>query len=192
MRQSSSRELFDYWNGLRGTRSAPDRSQIDPAAIRAVMSDVMMLEVDLANGFPVRMSGTRVDALLGAPHAGRRFLDLWSRDDAHAVAAMLLTVVDGVCPIVAGASAHADDYAPLAVEILLLPLRYNGKTHARILAAMTPIARPRWFGLVPVSELKIESFRVVDADAYPRGQVAQLAAARQHRHLRVYDGGLPA
>jgi hypothetical protein len=193
MRQASSRALFDYWNGLRGARCAPERSLIDPAAIREIMPDAFILEVDLAGGFPVRMSGTRVDALVGAPQNGRRFLDLWPKGDGHAIAAMLLTVSDGACPIVAGAAAQATDYAPIDVEMMFLPLRNDGKTHARIIGVMSPIARPRWFGLVPVSEFKINSFRVIDADAFSRDLgVPQSENARQHRHLRVFEGGLTA
>ena len=193
MRQASSRALFDYWNGLRGARCAPERARIDPAAIRDVMPDTFMLEIDLAGGFPFRMSGTRVDALVGRAQHGCRFLDLWPKGDAHAVAAMLLTVADGACPIVAGALAHPIDYAPLDVEIMLLPLRHNGETHARIIGAMAPIARPRWLGLVPVTEFKINSFRVIDADAFPREAAVPLREpARQHRHLRVYEGGQTA
>lgn len=192
MRHSSSRTLFSYWNDLRGARSAPDRQKVDPAAIREIVSDTFLLEVDLAGGFPVRMSGTRVDALLGHPQNGRRFLDLWPKADAHAVAAMLLTVADGVCPVVAGATALTADYAPNAVELLLLPLRHHGRTHSRILGAMTPVARPRWFGLVPVSELRVDSFRVIDADNYPRGVLPAPEPARRHRHLSIYEGGVPA
>ena len=192
MRQASSKALFDYWNALRGARSAPERAKIDPAAIRDVMPDTFMLEVDPAAGFPVRMSGTRMDALLGQAQNGRRFLDLWPKADAHAVAAMLLTVADGVCPIVAGAAAHAADYLPLDLEIMLLPLRQSGRAQGRILGSMVPVTRPRWLGLVAAQDLRVHSFRVIDADAIPRQTPTPRAPARPRGHLHVYDGGLSA
>ena len=165
---------------------------LDPAAIREVMPDTFMLEVDLGAGFPVRMSGTRIDALLGQPQNGRRFLDLWPKADGHAVAAMLLTVADGVCPIVAGAAAHAADYLPIDLEIMLLPLRHNGRTQGRILGSLVPVTRPRWLGLVAAKDLRVNSFRVIDADAIARDLPPPRTPARHHLHLQVYDGGLNA
>lgn len=192
MRQAGSKTLFDYWNGLRGERSAPPRTLIDPAEIREVMPDTFMLEVDLAAGFPVRMSGTRVDALFGWPQNGRAFLDLWPKADAHAVAAMLLTVAEGVCPIVAGAAAHAADYLPLDLEIMLLPLRSTGRMQGRILGSIVPVTRPRWLGLVAAQDLRVHSFRVIDADAILRNTPPVTTLARPRGHLHVYDGGLSA
>ena len=40
------RELFDYWDALRGTRTAPDRSEIDPGAIRASLPNMFVLGLD--------------------------------------------------------------------------------------------------------------------------------------------------
>jgi hypothetical protein len=43
MRQASTRDLFGYWNALRGSRKAPDRSEINPGEIRASLPDVFLL-----------------------------------------------------------------------------------------------------------------------------------------------------
>jgi hypothetical protein len=34
MKHPSSREFFAYWDKMRGTASAPDRSDIEPSAVR--------------------------------------------------------------------------------------------------------------------------------------------------------------
>ena len=44
MKHPSNRELFEYWNERRGTRLAPERADIDPAAIRKVLGDTFVLE----------------------------------------------------------------------------------------------------------------------------------------------------
>ncbi|MFZ0730314.1 MAG: PAS domain-containing protein, partial [Methylovirgula sp.] len=91
MRQAATRELFDYWNRLRGERGAPERSEVDLAAISKLLADTFLLEIDVAHRFPFLMSGSRVNALFCAEQKSRSFLDLWSPRDAHNVAAVLLT-----------------------------------------------------------------------------------------------------
>ena len=51
MKHASTRALFDYWNRKRGRRTAPDRSDIDPADIRHVLGDTFMLAADFADEF---------------------------------------------------------------------------------------------------------------------------------------------
>ena len=63
MKLAASRELFAYWNALRGARSAPERDDVDPGAIRGVLADTFILEFDPAAGFPLRVVGTRTNAL---------------------------------------------------------------------------------------------------------------------------------
>ena len=43
MKHSSNRELFEYWNKRRGRRSAPERGEIEPGAIRHVLADTFIL-----------------------------------------------------------------------------------------------------------------------------------------------------
>ena len=42
MKHPSNRELFDYWNERRGERLAPERADIEPAAIRQVLGDTFV------------------------------------------------------------------------------------------------------------------------------------------------------
>ena len=49
-----------------------------------------------------------------------------------------MTVTDGACPVVAGAVAAPRGQEPIAFELLYLPLRHYGRTHARILGIVTP------------------------------------------------------
>ena len=43
MKHESIRQLFDYWNERRGTREAPERSDIEPGAIRRALADTFIL-----------------------------------------------------------------------------------------------------------------------------------------------------
>ena len=162
MKHEGTRELFAYWNKLRGERAAPERSEIDPAAIRNILADTFMLDVDLSQRFPFRLAGTRVNGLFDAEQKGRSFLDLWHAEERRNVAAVLLTVADGACPVVAGSKAAPSGHADCAFELLFQPLRHFGKTHSRILGMITLPAQPPWLGLLPVEPMALRSLRIVE------------------------------
>jgi len=63
MKHAASRELYAYWEAKRGTRPAPERAEIEPGAIRGILSDTFILALDRGLGRPVRLAGTRVCAL---------------------------------------------------------------------------------------------------------------------------------
>lgn len=196
MRQQATRELYAYWNGLRRQRAAPDRADIDPAAIRSILSDTFMIEADRDSLFPLRLSGARVNALWARDLKGRSFLDLWGEDSAN-VAAVLRTVMDGACPVVAGAQTRLASRAPVDVELLLLPLRHHGRTHARVLGSLVTGDIPEWIGLIPIERLELRSLRIlagvqpaVDLPLMHRQPGGIDRRARATPTFRLIQGGL--
>ena len=193
MRHETSRELFGYWNRARKDRASPERDDIDPAAIRNVLADTFLLEPGRDGQFRIRLSGTRLDALWLDDLKGRPFLDLWG-DDRHSIAAALWTVMDGTSPVVIGARTGPAGRLAMAAEILLLPLRYHGKTHERLLGALTLAQMPPWIGLVPVERLRLVSLRIIEpgvAAALPvlRRTRDEDEAVERRGHLTIYNGG---
>ena len=65
MKHAASRELYAYWQEKRGARPAPERTDIEPGAIRAVLADAFILALDRGAGHPIRLAGTRMCALFG-------------------------------------------------------------------------------------------------------------------------------
>jgi hypothetical protein len=161
MKQSTTRNLFSYWNKLRAGRMAPERDAIDPAAIPSLLLDTFILEVDPGRTLPVRVAGARMASLFTRELKGLPFTQLFGDDDRDCLAAIIESVLDEPTPAVAGVSAAPPGRAPLDMELLLLPLRHHGKTHARILGALTPSAIPGWLGLVETAPLNIVSLRVI-------------------------------
>jgi hypothetical protein len=161
MRQAATQELYSYWNHLRGARLSPERDEIDPTAIRHILADTMILEVDEMRRFPVRISGTRLNALFLDEQKGGSFVDLFAPEDRSAASLMISSVIDGARPVVAGLTAEPDGERAASLELLLLPLRHHGKTHARVLGMLTPTSIPVWFGLRPVGCLRLVAMRFI-------------------------------
>src|SRR5882757_4769941 len=125
MKHPSIRHLFDYWNGRRGRRVAPARSDIDPRAIRHVLADTFILSGDPRRGYQFRLAGTRVCSLFGRELKGEAFLDLWSLASRDEVGTMLATVADEAVGVVVDAAGMSAAGATLSLELLLLPLSYG-------------------------------------------------------------------
>jgi hypothetical protein len=196
MRQQVSKDLFAYWSELKGARTAPDRADIDPMAIRQILADTFIIEVDQSGVFPMRLSGTRLNALWLREQKGHSFVDLWRDEDRSGVGAALSTVIDGACPIVAGARALAPGDATLELELLLLPLRHFGKTHSRVLGALSPTHQPEWLGVHRAGPLELVSLRVIGS-GFARQKSHDVVSfqsahmVRQRPKLVVYQGDKP-
>jgi len=176
MRQAATQELYSYWNRLRGARLSPEREEIDPSAIRHILADTMILEADDERQFPIRISGTRLNALFCDEQKGASLVSLFAPEDRAGVSAMIEAVLDGQRPAVAGLMAEAELGEDAPLELLLLPLRHRGKTHARLLASLTPQALPSWFGLRAARALRLVAMRFLDSsEAIASSALAQAA-----------------
>ena len=158
---ATSQELYSYWNLLRGARRAPERSQIDPGAIRGVLADTFILEIDAPRRYPLRISGARTNALFLRELRGAAFLDLWQEADQREIAAVLSIVAGEAVAVVAGVSAAPEGLRPVELELLLLPLRHRGDTHSRVLGACSPAFLPSWIGLIAAAPMRLASLRVL-------------------------------
>lgn len=199
MKHEATRTLFDYWNRLRGARTAPERSEVEFAAIRHLLADMFMLEVDAEHRFPFVLSGTRVNALGCTEQKGCSFLELWAEPEQRAIAAVLLTVIDASCPVLATANAAPEDWPVHEIEILFLPLGRPGHERARILGLISPSAPPRWLGLRAVKNMSLASLHPVERESVTRRFEARTpfapAAApdtgteTKKPYLKILDGG---
>jgi hypothetical protein len=192
MKHPSSRALFEHWNERRGGRLAPERSEIEPAAIRKALGDTFMLEC----GFDwtrFRIAGTRLCALFGRELKGESFIKLWQPTAQTAIRELFVIVVEEKVGVVASASgATRDDMLlPVQLELTLLPLAAPIRGDARVMGALAPMAVPYWLGAKAIGPLTLGVFRhigpVVDEITPPRLQAAD---GRIKHGLTVYDGGL--
>lgn len=165
MKNPSTRLVFDYWDTLRGERSAPERGEIEPGALRHALADTFVLENEPI-GPVFRLAGTRLCALFGRELRGRAFTALWPDVEAQGdLRRLVQTVMDETAGAVAGLSAQTQNGATVHLELLLLPLRYRGRTHARILGALSPTLSPEWLGLDTLDSMRMISLRMIWPDA---------------------------
>ena len=152
MKHTSTRLIFDYWNRQRGERSAPTRSEIDPAAIRHALGDIFMLAADFIDGIGFWLAGTRVCALFGREIKGERFNALWSEASRAQISNIGNAAVNEAIGAVAGVTGRTEKGAETELELLLLPIDHDGRTRVRALGSLAPLAQPYWLGAEPIVE----------------------------------------
>lgn len=191
MKHLSIRQIFAYWDHRRGERIAPDRNEIEPAAIRTALGDSIILAGDSERNLAFRLAGTRVCALFCRELKGELFIDLWAMESRPMLRDIVSAVMSEGIGIVAGVSARAESDLPVDLELLLLPLSFQQNLRRRMLGALAPIGAPYWLGIRPLGPLKLGAFRHLGPaiTTTPR-LLAGAESPRMNRRFVVYDGGL--
>lgn len=220
MQKKNTRALYDYWNTLRGSRSAPDRRNIDPTQIKSTLANTFILEtndreLDEVEDFSFRLAGSHLCSTFCRELKGRSFSQLWHVKDRDAIDTLIHAVTEDHAVALVTFQGTTAVGTQAAFETILLPLRHNGSTNARILGAMTVIDEPYWLGVQPIIEQRITGLRLIwpddhsmqretqDLSAMVRSDVAageNIAptplpaqihgiSARRYAHLAVIDGG---
>lgn len=153
MKHQTSRDVFAYWDRLRGAAVLPDRRDFDPLAVRDSLDWIVMIDTDVSSGAPIRVAGSGVSALFGRELRGSSFVSLWRlRDRAETIdwieAACLAETPSCESLLVAPL-----DRDPVAMELLILPFRHLDVAAARALCVLSVDPTPRWAGLMPLAPL---------------------------------------
>ncbi|MFC7053783.1 PAS domain-containing protein [Hansschlegelia quercus] len=200
MKSAATKELFGYWNRLRGARAAPERADVDPAEIRSILGDTFILAADVAEGFPFRLAGSGVCSVAGRELKNEPFLDLWRGPDRATLLGSLATVSDDAAVAVVGAQGVTELGRRIDLEIALLPLRHRGQTHSRILGSMTPVETPYWLGVCEITRFELTSLRMIwpsgrrrplmDPNEAAIPEIGVIAGiGRKIGRFMVFDGG---
>lgn len=137
MKDKIIKDLFSYWDQLRGKRLAPNRSEIDPRKIKSTLEHTFILEV-VKNGAPrFRLAGIEVCDLLGMELRGMPIDALFEPVDRK----ILSKIVDDVfqTPHIALLRLEGQLAGGRSVlgHMILMPLRDENGELTRILGAAT-------------------------------------------------------
>src|SRR5438309_816162 len=167
MKHPSSQQFFACWDEVRGSEAAPARSAFEPGPVRHLLGDSFVLAYEHAGGFPFRVAGTRLCALLGSDVKGKPFDELWRRDSRKEVEDLI-----GM---------------PLFMELLLLPFANRPQMPASLTGVLAPLTVPAVPDYGGVRELALSSWRHVGHRPQSIGKrvLRKISAARG---FMVYEG----
>jgi hypothetical protein len=181
MKHPSNRAFFNYWDDKRGTERAPDRSEIEPHALRELLGDIFVLAYE-DEGFPFRVAGTRVCALFGHDVKNQSFSALFAPESRGEIEEIVSAVAEETLPAIAGITAASQEGGPVHLELLLLP--FNNRQHTPI--SLTGLLAPFDECHGVLADLRVTSWRYLHQPEkiVPR-VVRKLAIARG---FMVYEG----
>lgn len=201
MRSKTTREIYAYWNALRGQRDVPARSQIEPARIRHILPDLFILERTQRGDIRFRLAGTRICGLFARELRGSRFDALWLGSQTATLETIASDVMARNTPVLLTADAAAGAADPLSAELVLLPLRSPDGSVDRVIGSLTTLSQPYWLESTPINFLTLRDVRGVDGEntpSFPQSapEISPASktypitdAIRRVLHLRVLDGG---
>jgi hypothetical protein len=183
MKHPSSREFFTYWDEKRGAARAPDRSDIEPGAVRELLGDIFVLSYDAAAGHPFRVAGTRVCALVGRDLKDRSFSALFAADARREIEDIIAVVAEEMLAAVAGITATSEDGSPAHLELLLLPFSARAHTPLSLTGSIAPFEGEHRL----LRDFKLTSWRYL---AHPPQKLVPRALRKLAiaRGLMVYEG----
>ena len=182
MKHPSSREFFAYWDDKRGDARAPDRNDIEPGAVRELLGDIFVLSYDSEAGYPFRVAGTRISALLGRDLKDQSFSGLFALESRSEIEDVIVYVAEEMLAAVAGIMATSDNGSIAHLELLLLP--FNTRAHTPI--SLTGVLAPFENNLTTLRDFRLTSWRYLHRPEklVPR-TLRKLAIARG---FMVYEG----
>jgi hypothetical protein len=204
MRHKTSKALFAYWNEVRADRLAPQRFEIDPSKISAILPYTFILERIDAETYRYRLAGTHVCEIFGSELRGTNFLGGWPVIDRPPLLRLFSVLTrQGAAAVISMKVATLCEQT-VECEVLLLPLRHTRDTIDRILGSFAPLEAPGWLGDKPVASKHFVANELIWPAQDPRPQISPVPAEEpaashgrnariirsERRQFRVVDGGL--
>mgnify|MGYP001062781058 CR=1 FL=1 len=183
MKHPSSREFFAYWDEKRAGAAAPERNELEPGPIRELLGDIFVLSYDPIGGYPFRVAGTRVCALLGHDVKGQEFAGLFASASRHEIEDILGVVAEEKLAAVAGLTAEVPGGKAVPLELLLLP--FSSRAHTPI--SLTGLLVPFDSGHHALGNLTLTSWRYMGHPPQRFGPRV-LRKLQIARGLMVYEG----
>ncbi|EAQ35963.1 hypothetical protein NB311A_01285 [Nitrobacter sp. Nb-311A] len=183
MKHPSNRAFFAYWDKKRDGERAPDRRVIEPSAVRQLLGDIFVLSYEPNRGYPFRVAGTRVSALLDRDLKGENFAALFAAASRNDITDILGIVSEELVVAVAGLTATERNGSLAYFELLLLP--FNNRAHSP--TSLTGLLAPMQHSRQPVANFTLASWRYLNPPPQrfvPRA-LKKLAIARG---FMVYEG----
>jgi hypothetical protein len=205
MKHTHTRTLYDYWDALRLSRAAPLRSELDPRAIKSLLTNMFILQRLSETDFRFRLAGTGMCQRFGRELRDENFLGNWRSNEAASIRSLLQSITQDRTAAVVGVTVSYDNAPQDTMEYLFLPVRLDTTQEIRILGCCSLLDETDRRTHSPIVGQKVASLRLLWPDnvsrfmetTTPKRSVDVAAdrlppphqTAQQRGHLWVIEGG---
>ena len=166
MRHQTSRELFRYWNKLRGDKPAPSRHDFEPAHIGTILPSIFMLEMvsDIAT---IRLAGGEICALYGEELRGKSFGALWLNGVERKPSTIATQCAEQQMPFVLMADGLSTVGTVTKLEMLILPMESKDEKRDRVIGCLSDLETNSPYSRQHINGLSLTAMHHIDSDTIP-------------------------
>lgn len=142
MKHKNSHLLVGYWSRLRAGREVPDQTDIDPRAIKRLLSYAFILDCENPARPAYRLAGTALCERFGYELKGTGFLGHWEAQSSLSLAALLRQSLKLRQPICLSSIATTAESGMVELETILTPMTFNGGEPTRFFGMVQMLSDP--------------------------------------------------
>ncbi len=131
------RQLYRYWLEMRGEGMMPPRAAFEPATVKQLLPDLLLLDIDQSTGrLLVRVLGTHVATIYGEDYTGRYLDEIYFGSNTEMVMADYETCAREGRPVLAERDFRSVRNVAYRMERLILPFSDDGKVANKLIAGL--------------------------------------------------------
>ncbi len=138
MRQTAATAILTYWQSIAPESGVPQRTAIEPKALKSYLPDLFILERLDRAVFAFRLAGTRLCARYGRELRDHDFVRLWPLEQHGRILEALNACLQTPGPVKLSGVAATLDNATVTFDVLLMPIADANGVVSRVLGAMLP------------------------------------------------------
>ncbi len=161
MQHKSSHHFLGYWDKLRDANALPDWTDFDPRAIKDLLPNVLILDVQNMAQPKYRYAGTALCERHGCDLAGANFLSGWDLQSASTIAALFGRAVESKRPVCLSSIGRAGEAGIVQVETVLAPIRFRDEEFKIFLGISEKLSDQRTLADQPITGQRLTTSRLV-------------------------------
>ncbi len=164
MKHRNSHLLVGYWSRLRRGRAVPDQADIDPRAIKRMLSHVFILEAADLERPVYRLAGTSLCERLGGELKGTNFLTHWEGQSRGALSVLLKQALKTRQPVCLNSIGASADCGMVELETVLAPVSFGDGEPTRFIGMVQVLSDTVQLGGQPIAFQRLTGSQLVLED----------------------------
>lgn len=167
MKHRNSHLLVGYWSRLRRGRAVPDQTDIDPRAIKRMLSYVFILDAS-DTGRPVyRLAGTSLCECFGVELKAINFLSHWESQSRGVLGSLLAQSLSTCQPVCLSSIAATAERGMVEFETVLAPLGYGDEKPTRFIGMVQVLSDLNALAGRPIAFERLVGSHMINEDEPP-------------------------